>query len=172
AAGRESHARLEFHRNPIRVLADSDVKRFGVDLNPSLGALYIRTEFELRAQLSAGAQRILGTRNVGMKACAIPLDGNSHTALAKLVAANARGAETECALTPFQIGNAHAGEQHAGKLFGRESHWNANHRTENSPLAQPMPERCSAAQAFDLGLAERQRVFADAQVALGLADLR
>src|SRR5216683_913705 len=117
------------------------------------------------ARSSAGAQRILGTRNVGMKACAIPLDGNSHTALAKLVAANARSAETECALTPFQIGDAHAGEQHAGKLFGRESHWNANHRTENSRLAQPMPERCSAAQAFDLGLAERQRVFADAQVA-------
>ena len=38
------------------------------------------------------------------------------------LAAGARGAETERSLASFQVGHAHAGEQHAGKLLRRKSY--------------------------------------------------
>ena len=172
AMSRESHAGLELYRNPFRVLADFDGESFGVNFNPRLAAAYIRTKFELRAQIAARAQRILRTGNIGMKPCAIAFDGNADPAFAKLVAARTRSAETECALASFQVRDAHAGEQHAGKFLRRKSHRNPNDRAEDARLAQPMPEGSSAPQTLDLGFAQRQRVLANAQMALGFADLR
>ena len=46
---------------------------------------------------------------------------NAHAALAKLVAAHARGAEAERSLAAFQIGHAHAGEQHAVEISPEET---------------------------------------------------
>src|SRR6478735_8460561 len=106
-----------------------------------------------------------------MKARTVLFDRNSHAALAKLVAAGARGAEAECSLASLQVRHAHAGKQHAGKLLRRKSHRNANDGAKNARLAQPVPERRPFAQTFYVGFAEWQRILANLQMAFGLADL-
>src|ERR1700730_16493956 len=152
---RESHARPELHRNPFRIFADFESEAFGINFNAGLVAASVGTDFEIRAQITAGSQRILGAWNVGMKRGAIPFDGNAHSALAKFVAAGACGAETERALTSLQIRNAHAREQHSGKFLRRKSRRNPDDRTEDPRLSQPMPERRSLPQALDFRFAER-----------------
>src|SRR6185312_13197562 len=170
-AGGEPHAGFEFHRNPFRVLANFDRESFGVDLDPGSSALCIWANLEVGAQLAARAERVLRARNIGMIARTIPLDGNSHAAFTKFVATCLRCAEAERSLASLQIGDAHAGKQHAGKLLWRKSYRNANDRAEDARLAQPVPEGRPFTQPSDFRLAERQRILANLQMTFGLADL-
>ena len=172
ATGRESHARLEFHRNPLRVLTHFDGESFRLDFDPCLAAFHIWTQLEVGAQLAARPQRVLRAGDIGMKSGAIALDRNAHAALAKLVAACPCGAKAECSLASLEIGHAHAGKQHARKLLWRKGYRHANDRAEDARLAQPVPERRPLAQTFDVGFAQRERILANLQMPFGLADLR
>src|SRR5258708_39421960 len=150
----ETESGFEFDADPVGIFSDFQSEFFGAD--GESGSLYsrIRTDFELHSHFMAGrfGQRVVRSGNIGMTDAVAALDGHAHAAFAKLVADAARGAEPECTLAAFQVGHAHAREQHSRKFLGWESYRNANDGTENSSLAQPVPERKSLAHVLDFRL--------------------
>src|SRR5205823_10533120 len=70
------------------------------------------------------------------------------------------------------VRHAHAGEQHARKLFRRERYRHTNHRAKYSRLAQPVPERRSLAHSLDARATQRHCVLANLQTALRPFDFR
>ena len=102
-----------------------------------------------------------------MKSGAISFNGNADAAFAKFVATRAAWCTSRmCPGFPLSRGRT-CRRQHAGKLLRGKSCRNADDGAENSRLPQPVPEWRSAAQAFDLRLAQRQRVLANLQVRFG-----
>src|ERR1700686_4800039 len=118
---------------------------------------------EAHSQFVAGipCQRILRSRDVGTARRAVALDRNANTAFTKFAAPGAGCAQTESSLAPFQVRHTHAGKQNSREFLRWKSHRHANHRTKNASFAQPVPERCSAAHAFNSGAAEWDRVLAN-----------
>src|SRR5271157_335377 len=98
------------------------------------------------------------------------LDGNTHAAFAKLIARHARRAQAKRPLAALKVGNTHSGEQHALKLFWRKRYGNANHRAENTRVAQPVPERRPLAHGLDFCFAEGDGILANLDVALRTLD--
>src|SRR5581483_3610541 len=105
----------------------------------------------------------LRARNVRTPAGTVPHDGNSNSTFTEFTAVGPSGAQTKCSLSTPYVRNTHARQQDARKFFRRKSHWNADHRAEDSGLAQPVPEGRAVAHALNLRLAKRDRVFPDFQ---------
>src|ERR1700722_9081820 len=131
-------------------------------------------DLKLHSQFVTGGtrQRILRAWDVRTEGRAVALYRNVNTAFAKFLTMSASRAQTESSLAPFQVRDTHAGKQNSREFLRRESHRHTNHRTKNTRFAEPMPERCSAAHAFDSGTAERDRVFANPPTPLRSLNLR
>src|SRR5579872_1423838 len=131
-------------------------------------------DLKVHSQFVAGIipQRILRARNVRTARRAVARDRNTNPAFAKFVAARSSGAQTESSLAAFQIRYTHAGKQYARKFFRWKSHRHANHGTENTSFAQPVPERRAAAHAFNPWAAKWNIVFANLPAVLRSLNLR
>ncbi len=131
-------------------------------------------DLKLHAQFVAGTtrQRILRAGDVRTAGRAIALYRNANAAFAKFVTASASRAQTESSLAAFQVRDTHAGKQNSREFLRRKSYRHTNHGTKNARFAEPMPERCSAAHAFNSRAAERDRVLANLPTALRSLDLR
>src|SRR5207302_4202712 len=171
SVSRESQAGTELHRYPFRIFPHIQRDIFGMHADTRAVALRVRMDFERETQFTARPQGILRSGDIRVELRPIALNGNPYTPLAKLIALHASTAKTKRPLGSFQIRDAHAGEQHTGKLFRRESYWNANHRAKHSSLAEPMPERRSASHSLDFRFSERQGIFADTQPPFRFFDL-
>src|ERR1019366_4370222 len=95
----------------------------------------------------------------------------AHAAFANLVVRSARRTQAKRALAALQVGHTHPGKQHALKLLRRKRDRNANHGTENSRVAQPMPERRALPHSLDFRFAERNGILANLQMPLRPLDL-
>src|SRR5581483_4859422 len=100
-ASAETQASLEFHRNPLRIIANFQREAFPV--SGDAGRVPIGTYFEGSSQLATGVggERIFRSGNIGVQRRAIALDGHAHAAFAKFVISLDCRAQAECALAPF-----------------------------------------------------------------------
>src|SRR5208337_2285403 len=173
AMRRESQASFKFRRNPLGVFSDFQVEFFRTHHDPRRLRSRLRPNFEGHPQFRASFLRqwTIRPRNVGTANTVLALDRHADTTFAKLVVGSASRAQAKCALAALQVGNAHPGKQHALKFLRRKCDRNANHGTENSRLAQPVPERRALPHPLDLRLAERNRILANLDMPLRSLDL-
>src|SRR5262249_29130284 len=79
----------------------------------------------------------------------------------------ARRVVREHALRAPEVGDAHCGKQHAPQLFGWKRDRDPEHATEDSVLAQDVPERLALPQQPNVRLAQRDPVLSQADRTAG-----
>src|SRR5437667_8454677 len=124
AARAEAETGFELHRYPLGIFADLERNFLGICCDLRLALIRIGTYLELGTQFPAllTCERIVWAGNISVKSGAVPLNWNTNPAFTEFIPLGASGAETECSLAAFQVGNAHARKQYAREFLWRKRH--------------------------------------------------